>query len=151
MKNSFQFPPRKAASRWIGSNKKHGLAIFAEYLQFTTYNRRTCLFKRIYTQKVNPDEVREPHSTKSFSNLNLAPINSRCCLLLAMPERILTISFFLVSITKKAGLVQRHSMQLIFTLLFTKNYLYIMCFAVCCNYLMCEVRDVFSWQKYSSS
>lgn len=127
---------------------RHGLAIFAKCLRFTTYNSRTCLFKAIYLQKVNPDEGREPHSTKSFSNLHLAPINSRCCLFLAMPGRIVTISFFLVSNTKKAGLVQRHSMKLICTLLFTKYYLsYIMCFTVCRSYLKCEVRDLFSSAK----
>lgn len=90
-----------AISTWTGSSRRHSLAFFAKYLSFTTYNRRTCLFKRIYLQKVNPDEGRESHSTKSFSNLHLVLINSRWCLFLPMPGRIVAISFFLFLLQSK--------------------------------------------------
>lgn len=69
MKYSSQFAPRKAASRWIGSNRRHGLAIFAKYLRFTAYSRRTRLLKRISLQKVNPDDGREAYLTEPISNL----------------------------------------------------------------------------------
>lgn len=70
MKYSSQFAPRKTISRCIRSNRRRGLAIFAKHLRFTAYSRRTCLFKRISLQEVNPDEGREAHSTEPVSNLH---------------------------------------------------------------------------------